>query len=94
MTQENQFILSCYQHIADLNATRNIFIVQHKQTHKLYVMKVRKQYNKAVYLQLLQHHVPNTPGEYTDNYSDLDCSGIPAGQHELGARRVQTADGL
>lgn len=35
--------------------------VQHKQTHKLYVMKVRKQYNKAVYLQLLQHHVPNTP---------------------------------
>ena len=61
MTQENQFILSCYQHIADLNAARNIFIVQHKQTHKLYVMKVRKQYNKAVYLQLLQHHVPNTP---------------------------------
>jgi hypothetical protein len=39
----------------------NQFIVQHKQTHKLYVMKVRKQYNKAVYLQLLQHHVPNTP---------------------------------
>lgn len=57
MTQENQFILSCYQHIADLNAARNIFIVQHKQTHKLYVMKVRKQYNKAVYLQLLQHLV-------------------------------------
>ena len=38
MTQENQFILSCYQHIADLNVARNIFIVQHKQTHKLYVV--------------------------------------------------------
>lgn len=86
MTQENQFILSCYQHIADLNAARNIFIVQHKQTHKLYVMKVRKQYNKAVYLQLLQHHVPNMP-ELLDVLEDEEqlivieeyISGNPAG---------------
>lgn len=61
MTQQNQWILSCYQHVADLDAARHISIVQHKQTHKIYVMKIRQKYNKEVYLQLLQQHVPNTP---------------------------------
>lgn len=71
MTQQNQWILSCYQHVADLDVTRHISIVQHKQTHKIYVMKVRKQYNKEVYLHLLHHHVSNTP-EFLDVLEEED----------------------
>ena len=71
MTQQNQWILSCYQHIADLDAARHISIIQHKQTHKIYVMKVRRQFNQQVYMQLLHHHVPNTP-EIVDVLEDQD----------------------
>ena len=64
MTIQEELQLSYYKQISTLNASHNVFLVQHVETGKLYVEKILSVYDKAVYEQLCQYPVENTPRIY------------------------------
>lgn len=49
MTLDEKLRLSYYKEIAKLNEEHDIFLVQHIETHKVYVMKKLARYNPSVY---------------------------------------------
>jgi len=57
--------------ISILNASHNVFLVQHVETGKLYVKKILSVYDKAVYDQLCQYPLANTPRIYSVVEDDL-----------------------
>ena len=64
VTIQEELQLSYYKQISTLNASHNVFLVQHVETGKLYVEKILSVYDKAVYEQLCQYPVENTPRIY------------------------------
>lgn len=65
MTIQEELQLSYYKQISILNASHNVFLVQHVETGKLYVKKILSVYDKAVYDQLCQYPLENTPRIYS-----------------------------
>ena len=64
VTIQEELQLSYYKQISILNASHNVFLVQHVETGKLYVKKILSMYDKAVYDQLCKYPLENTPRIY------------------------------
>lgn len=65
--------LSCYQTIAALNEAHQIFLVQHRDTHKIFVKKILDIYNIDIYQTLSAHPVYGIPRivEYQESDGQL-----------------------
>lgn len=65
--------LSYYKTIATLNETHNIFLVQHQDTHKIYVKKILTVYNIDIYKELSTHPICGIPKivDYYENENQL-----------------------
>lgn len=70
MTFEEQYRLSFYQKIADISTHKNVVLVQHTESKKIYVRKEQTIYNKSVYEYLMQCDHPNIPEIYECVESD------------------------
>ena len=64
MTIQEELQLSYYKQKSTLNASHNVFLVQHVETGKLYVKKILSVYDKAVYDELCEYPLENTPRIY------------------------------
>lgn len=64
MTIDEELRLSYYKQISTLNASHNVFLVQHIETNKLYVKKILTVFNTAVYDYLKACPIPGTPRIY------------------------------
>lgn len=56
--------ISYYREIADLNKDHGVSVVQHIETHKIYIRKVMQIYSLPVYEQLFYHPVRGIPRIY------------------------------
>ncbi len=56
--------LSYYQEIASINDSHHVFLVQHRETRKIFVKKVLTTYNLPVYQSLMKHPIPGLPHLY------------------------------
>ena len=61
MDYSEQLAISYYKTIATLNKEHKIYLVQHLQSHKIYVKKILDVYNKNIYKALFQKHIIGTP---------------------------------
>lgn len=61
MDYSKRLAVSYYKTIAVLNESHKIYLVQHQETHKIYVKKILDIYNKQVYQQLFLNPVYGTP---------------------------------
>ena len=61
MNFSQQLTISYYKTIAELNETHQIYLVQHQDTHKIYVKKILNIYNKNIYLQLQKYPIDGIP---------------------------------
>lgn len=57
-------VLSYYKDIAIINAEHHISLVQHIESNKIYIKKVLYQYNKDIFLSLLNDPIPGLPRLY------------------------------
>lgn len=64
MTVSEELTLSCYQTVAAIHAEHGVHLVQDSRDGKFYVRKTLPVYHLAVYRQLLNHPIPNTPRLY------------------------------
>lgn len=64
MRLEDECILSYYKVIAKINENHRVYLVQHVETHKIYVKKILKVFNPEVFHVLKREHVKNTPRIY------------------------------
>ena len=64
MTIDEELRLSYYKQISTLNASHNVFLVQHIETNKLYVKKILTVFNSSVYDYLKLNPVAGTPRIY------------------------------
>lgn len=53
--------LSCYKEIAEINKEHRVFLVQHRETHKIYIKKYLTIFNLRIYEQLYRHPVQGIP---------------------------------
>lgn len=56
--------ISYYNTIATLNNAHKIYLVQHRESQKIYIKKILNVYNPHVYEYLLEHHIPGIPRLY------------------------------
>lgn len=61
MLLEEEYALSCYEKIADLNRKHGVFLVKHIESGKVYVEKLLTIYKREVYDYLQKHPVKGTP---------------------------------
>lgn len=64
MTLNEQLQLSYYEELSAINETHKVYLVQHRETRKIYVKKILDIYNRQVYEYLRFHPIPNTPHIY------------------------------
>lgn len=64
MNIETRLKLSFYQEIASINESHRIFLVQHRETKKIFVKKILTTYNLSVYQSLMEHPIPGLPHLY------------------------------
>lgn len=64
MNMEKRLAMSFYETIGVLNEEHNITIVQHRNSHKIYIKKELLVYNKAVYENLYEHPITYMPKIY------------------------------
>lgn len=64
MTLEEQCRLSYYKEIADISAHKNVKLVQHVESRRIYVKKEQKIYNKQIYEYLMHCNNPHIPKIY------------------------------
>lgn len=64
MDVNSRLALSYYKDIAEINSEHHVSLVQHIENNKIYVKKVLYQYNKDIYLSLLNHPVAGLPRLY------------------------------
>ena len=55
MTLEEECTLSYYKEIASLSEEHCVYLVQHVESHKIYVKKILKIYNAEVFYYLKNH---------------------------------------
>lgn len=61
MDYSQKLAMSYYKNIATLNETHKIFLVQHQETHKIFVKKILTVYNKDIYQTLSTHPICGIP---------------------------------
>ena len=61
MTIEQRLELSYFKTIAELNHEHEVFLVQHTETHKIYVKKILRIFNLDVYRFLMDHPIQGIP---------------------------------
>ena len=64
MNIDQRLELSYYQTIAELNHEHEVFLVQHTGNKKIFVKKILRVYNIAVYRYLYEHPIRGIPGIY------------------------------
>lgn len=64
MTLEEQSRLSYYQKIAEISTHKNVYLVQHVESRRIFVRKEQKIYNKDIYDYLKQCDNPHIPKIY------------------------------
>lgn len=64
MTLEEQCKLSYYKEIADISTHKNVRLVQHLESRRIYVKKEQKIYNKQIYEYLMHCNNPHIPKIY------------------------------
>ncbi|MBP3458864.1 MAG: serine/threonine protein kinase [Lachnospiraceae bacterium] len=64
MTIESQLALSYYEDIAEINAEHKIFLVQHRETKKIFIKKILNVFNLSVFQYLQANPIKNTPHIY------------------------------
>lgn len=69
MDYSQKLALSYYKVIATLNESHHIFLVQHQETHKIFIKKILTVYNIDIYKQLSEHPVCGIP-QIIDFYED------------------------
>ena len=55
---------SYYNTIATINSEHKIYLVQHRESGKIYIRKILDVYNPNIYEYLLEHHITGTPKLY------------------------------
>lgn len=73
MDYSQKLALSYYKTITTLNEAHNVFLVQHQETHKIYVKKILSIYNMEIYKSLSINHINGTPSiiEYYEENDKL-----------------------
>lgn len=61
MTLEQEYTLSFYREVTELNHTHHVSLVQHTETRQLFVKKVLTYYHPDVLSRLRSHPVPGVP---------------------------------
>ncbi|MFG6333317.1 MAG: protein kinase [Lachnospiraceae bacterium] len=64
MDDSGRLEISYYNTIATLNSAHNIYLVQHRETEKIYIKKILDVYNPRIYEYLMEHHITGTPKLY------------------------------
>ncbi len=64
MNTETRLELSYYREIGVINESHRIYLVQHVETHKVYVKKILSAYNYDIYAHLMTFPVPGLPQIY------------------------------
>lgn len=70
MNYNSRLELSFYKEIATLNEDHQIYLVQHIETHKVFVKKILSVYNISIYQQLLDNPVNGIPKIYCIHKED------------------------
>lgn len=74
MDYQTRLALSYYEVITTINAEHDIYMVKHRETHKIYVKKTMSIYNRSVYQQLLSTPIKGVPRIYEIfEYQDTLC---------------------
>lgn len=61
MTLEERYALSCYEELSQLQENKRVWLVRHNESGTLYVKKHIELYNRDIYVQLKNAHIPNVP---------------------------------
>lgn len=61
MDYSKRLAISYYKTIATLNESHRIYLVQHQETHKIYVKKILDVYNKDIYQFIAEHPICGIP---------------------------------
>lgn len=56
--------ISYYNTIAAINSAHKIYLVQHRESEKIYVKKILDVYNPHIYKYLMEHHITGIPRLY------------------------------
>lgn len=56
--------ISYYNTIATINSAHKIYLVQHRETEKIYIKKILDVYNPRIYAYLMENHISGTPKLY------------------------------
>lgn len=56
--------ISYYNTIATINSAHKIYLVQHRETGKIYIKKILDVYNPHIYKYLMEHHITGIPKLY------------------------------
>lgn len=64
MDIESRLSISFYSQIATISEQHKIYVVQHNQTHKIYIKKILDVYNKDIYEYLRLNPIKHTPKIY------------------------------
>lgn len=64
MELQNEYTLSFYKEISAICKDKNVFLVKHVETGKIYVKKILSVYNASVYLRLKELNLPGIPQIY------------------------------
>ncbi|MCM1048436.1 MAG: serine/threonine protein kinase [Clostridiales bacterium] len=64
MDYEKRLENSYYNTIATINDEHKIYLVQHRESGKIYIKKILDVYNPNIYEYLLQHHITGIPKLY------------------------------
>lgn len=56
--------ISYYNTIATINSAHKIYLVQHRETEKIYIKKILDVYNPHIYTYLMENHISGTPKLY------------------------------
>ena len=81
MTLEQEYTLSFYREITEINRTHRVSLVQHTETQQLFVKKVLTYYHPDVLSRLRSHPVPGVP-KIHELIEDGKKCGEPVGPDE------------
>lgn len=56
--------ISYYNTIATINSAHKVYLVQHRETRKIYIKKILDVYNPHIYEYLMEHHITGIPQLY------------------------------
>ena len=64
MVYAGRLEISYYNTIATINSAHKIYLVQHRETGKIYIKKILHVYNPHIYEYLMEHHITGIPKLY------------------------------